>query len=226
MENASDGLKIGFAVLVFVMALSITMMSFSQARATSDIVMTALDRTKFYPQFRIDSVDNTGSRTIMTFQDTLGNVIEVDSNGNRVVGAETIITTLYRYHRESFVAIIKNKTGNVVGRFDLNTEQNAPWRMNRESYDKRIDYFLSLIATDETLINSISVKFGEQSGQMNGDGSYNISEKPFGTLGVDPKFVEEFVEVRNSGIYMTEEDGTEVILSSGGTTVYITYTQI
>ena len=43
-------------------------------------------------------------------------------------------------------------------------------------------------------------------------------------LGDDAKFTEEFVEVPISGIYDEGEDGSEIILSSGGNKVYVTYT--
>ena len=43
-------------------------------------------------------------------------------------------------------------------------------------------------------------------------------------LGDDAKFTEEFVEIPISGIYDEGEDGSEIILSSGGNKVYVTYT--
>ena len=47
MENAVDALKIGFAVLVFTMALSLTMYMFTQARETSELVLHSSDVTEF-----------------------------------------------------------------------------------------------------------------------------------------------------------------------------------
>lgn len=43
--------------------------------------------------------------------------------------------------------------------------------------------------------------------------------------GTDVKFKEEFVEVPISGMYEYGSDGTELVISSGGKKVYITYTQ-
>lgn len=39
-------------------------------------------------------------------------------------------------------------------------------------------------------------------------------------------FEEEFVEIPISGIYETGDDGTQIVLSSGGKKVYVTYTLI
>lgn len=41
----------------------------------------------------------------------------------------------------------------------------------------------------------------------------------------DTKFKEEFVEIPISGIYEYGSDGSELVLSSGGKKVYITYTE-
>ena len=46
MENAVDALKIGFAMLVFVMALSIAIYALGEARETSDIVIAQTDRSE------------------------------------------------------------------------------------------------------------------------------------------------------------------------------------
>ena len=48
MENAADALKLGFALLVFVIAITLTFSVIGQARAVSDIVFTATDKTNFY----------------------------------------------------------------------------------------------------------------------------------------------------------------------------------
>lgn len=99
MENSAEALKMAFAVMVFVMALSIAIMTFSQARETADIVLTSSDATTFYEY------------------DYSGNGQE-----NRIVGMETIIPTLYRYSKENLmIRFAKNNgvcdttTGKVTG---------------------------------------------------------------------------------------------------------------
>ena len=45
MENAVQALKMAFAVLVFVMALSFTVYVFTQARTASDSILYSIDET-------------------------------------------------------------------------------------------------------------------------------------------------------------------------------------
>ena len=76
MENAAEALKLAFAVLVFVMAVSVTVGLFSQARETSEIVLQYSDVTSYY-----DYQDYTKKDRVYE---------------NRIVGLETIMPTLYK----------------------------------------------------------------------------------------------------------------------------------
>ena len=48
MENAVDALKMAGAVLIFVMALSVSIVAFGQVRETADIILDYKDRETFY----------------------------------------------------------------------------------------------------------------------------------------------------------------------------------
>ena len=48
MENAVEALKMAFAMLVLVLALSVSIMSFSAARQTADFVLQSADPTATY----------------------------------------------------------------------------------------------------------------------------------------------------------------------------------
>ena len=78
MENAAEALKMAAAILVFVVALGISISSFSEARQTSDILVTYNDR-EYVTQY-LDSAENK----------------------TRIVGLETIIPTIYRAYKENF----------------------------------------------------------------------------------------------------------------------------
>ena len=98
MENAVDALKIGFAVLVFVMALSLTIYMFSQARESADIVLHSSDITEYMEYEEVSQ----GSE-------------------NRVVGLETIIPTLYKYYKENYTVIFRNSSGNFLPIYETKT---------------------------------------------------------------------------------------------------------
>ena len=85
MESAAEALRLAFAVLVFVMALSIAMFMFSQARETADIVLGASDNQRYYEPIQ------TGTE-------------------NRIVGFETVIPTVYKYDKERYKVTFKTGT--------------------------------------------------------------------------------------------------------------------
>ena len=87
MENAVDALKIAFAVFIFVLSLSIAFMAFSQAAQTSNKMLFASDPTTDY---RYTGV--------------------VQPKG-RIVTADVVISSLYRYYKESIVVNIVNSSG-------------------------------------------------------------------------------------------------------------------
>lgn len=90
MENASDALKIAFAVFVFVIAMSIVFSLLSQVKTTADTILFYSDKTNYYEY-------DTG----------------LNKDG-RIVGEEAIISSLYSLKRES--TYIKIKTDNNIER--------------------------------------------------------------------------------------------------------------
>lgn len=78
MENAVEALKIAFAVMMFIMALSLSISSLSQA--------------------------NTAVTSIINFNDRETNYtyVEPSSGYTRTVGVETIVPTMYKAYQERF----------------------------------------------------------------------------------------------------------------------------
>lgn len=90
MENASDAIIMAGAMLIFVIALTVAMTVFSQARATIDMVAYVSDETNFYEYL------NTAN-----------------SNAKyRIVGLETVIPTLYKYYKENYTIVFLDSNGN------------------------------------------------------------------------------------------------------------------
>ena len=48
MENASEALLMAFGILIFILALTVAINSFSQVRAISDVVLYASDSSNYY----------------------------------------------------------------------------------------------------------------------------------------------------------------------------------
>ena len=141
MDNAVDALKIAFAMLVFVMAITVSITAFDQAKATSDEVFYMADKTNFYEYTSDDKIPD-----------------------GRIVSIETIIPTLYRYYKENFNVIILNKEGKEVCTFNLEKEiqdysknyKNAPWLGNANEDTKlRVDVEVS---GEHKVINGVEYK--------------------------------------------------------------------
>lgn len=87
MENVADALKMAAGVLVFVMALGIAISSFSEAKQTADVLIQYNDR-----EYSTQYAKDTGST-------------------NRIVGAETIIPTIYRSYKEKYKIVFYEADG-------------------------------------------------------------------------------------------------------------------
>ena len=88
MENVTEALQMAFGVLVFVVALSISINAFGEARQTSQIILDARDREYDYSWVE----DNNGST-------------------ERIVLAETIIPSIYKAYKENYKIVFKDRSG-------------------------------------------------------------------------------------------------------------------
>ena len=101
MENATDALKMAFAVVVFVMALTIAVMMFSQLNQVSKLVVSSSDITKYY-EYKIAK----------------------DEEQTRIVGLETIIPTLYKYYKENYTVLFLDKGGTPLNLYKSQTNRS------------------------------------------------------------------------------------------------------
>lgn len=84
MENATEALQMAFGVLVFVIALSISINAFGEARRTSQVLLDYTDREYDYTYVK----DNQTTK--------------------RIVRAETIIPSIYKAYKENYKIVFKN----------------------------------------------------------------------------------------------------------------------
>ena len=87
MENAAEALKMAGAVLIFVLAISIIILSFGQVRQTVDIILDYRDRETSYINGK-------------NYYET--NKLE------RQVGLETIIPSITRAYIENYKIVFEN----------------------------------------------------------------------------------------------------------------------
>lgn len=111
MENATDALLMAFAVLVFIIALSVTLTTLTQAKRTADIVLFYSDRENFRTPLKAD-LDNA-------------------SDGGRIVGVDTVIATIYRCAKEKFSVKIIEGSQIYNFEYDLQTEEQIKEEIKR-----------------------------------------------------------------------------------------------
>ena len=124
------------------------------------------------------------------------------SSTNREVSVAEIIPTLYRYYEESIGVTVNLKDSNDTDytsyTFDLNNNETI------------VSEYITKLTTETDRKTNLQVFIN----------NYLLN------LPNNTKFKEEFVEIPISGIYEYGSDGSELVLSSGGKKVYITYTEI
>lgn len=110
MENAVDAIKMAGSVLLFVIALSVAILAFSQAREAIDAVLKYSDR---------EALTIEGDNRYYYLSNT--------NDTNRYVGKETIIPTIHRAYKENYKIIFEfpdtyylfKRSGKEVCKMDL-----------------------------------------------------------------------------------------------------------
>lgn len=125
-DNVSNALLMAVAMIIFVIALTVTFSLISQTKTTSDTVLYSYDDTKYYVQGFEDIIYTLGNENDLT----------------RTVNMENIMPTVYRYIKEHYGVTIFNKNGEIIARFDETTESivnNWPTYLKNEIRDGKCE---------------------------------------------------------------------------------------
>lgn len=109
MDNVTDALHMAFGVLIFVLALTITISSFTIVRIAATNIIDNLDKEKQYT-YSYGNDDNI-----------LDGEIKIEDT-NRIVGKETIIPALYRAYIENYSVSFYDKDGNEINLYKVKDE--------------------------------------------------------------------------------------------------------
>jgi hypothetical protein len=99
MENAADALQMAAFVLIFVLALSISINAFGEARQSAQIILDYQDREYDYTY------------------------VEDNGTTQRIVGVETIVPSIYRAYKENYKIVFNKKK---IGTEGLYKKNNTP----------------------------------------------------------------------------------------------------
>lgn len=125
MENAVDALKMAAAILVFVTAITISFTLFNKAKSTADSIVTMRDRQGYLTSAELDgNILYTSSDYIEHGGEAnVRNKIGVTTSGDRIVKVDDVVATITRYNKEKYgVTVVRKTSGEVLARFDSNTE--------------------------------------------------------------------------------------------------------
>ena len=155
MENASDALKIAFALIVFTTAIATLFILTTNTRSTADTIFEYIDDTNYYDPIKSKDAD-------------------------RPVGVSEIVGTLYRYYKESICVTIVFRNGERYV-FDRGNENyhytqldgTAIQLNNAKNIELNIDHFVSDVLYNPDHINS---RFVEKFVEIPRSGIYAYDE--------------------------------------------------
>lgn len=225
MENVTDALKMAAAALIFIVAFSITMALFSQARQTTDKVINNFSLSDYLPKV-----------------ETLG------YNVTRVVGIETVIPTIYRYGQSDENIQVRIVDGSKKSNdpdyelqvFDMSIENLAPFQLENDADENKAYYDKLNTKYNTKATNRPAYMFGAPWANLGatyildrinayiyGKPMKYFNEVDYGTnnliqySGYD--FEETYLKYRTGGKVSIDEYGEEIVTTPATTKVIITY---
>ena len=221
MENAEKALMMAFAVIVLVFALALAINMFSKVTVTAEQLTFYADSTIYYDNVKLD-------------EDAIYADEHINDGTVRIVNAETIIPTLYRYYKENFCVKIYDAENNLIQIFDVNLEGKVhgaagdihaneeaekPVHIENHAYnqvynDKNKAYCLfgaPWLGSTESVKTRIDYFVDGKAGYIN-NAYVNYKDNAFYKAREDKKqFKERFINYSYTGQTMVTEDGDELV---------------
>lgn len=184
MENVADALKMAADFLVFITALAIGITSFSQAKSTAQILLNYTDR-----EYETQYVEST-------------------STTDRVVGAETIIPTIYRAYKENYKIMFYNSDDNndkmelfkkgeqPINYIDLGSDSKI---LSLADDAKKDDFIMVLLYGNKAKVTTVTTGKDFRKKMKNEQGINLPEDGIYGTI-KSSKFIERF------GVYYPDEE--------------------
>ena len=188
MENVADALKMAADFLVFITALAIGIASFSQARSTAQILLNYTDR-----EYETQYVEST-------------------STTDRVVGAETIIPTIYRAYKENYKIMFYENDGSPMSLFTKKDSKGTEKDINYIDLGsdskilsladdaKKDDFIMVLLYGKKAEEKTVTTGGEDFIKKMKNEQGINLSEAGIYDTIKSSKFIEKF------GVYYPDEE--------------------
>lgn len=189
MENAADALHMAASVLIFVLALTISINAFGQVRQTADMLVSYNDREYSYTYVE----ENT---------DGAGNVLT-----ERLVGLDSIIPSIYKAYRENYKIVFSGAESLLGNNEGLYKKRNNETGENEPVF--QIDLENESLAGDEQKLEFLeAIIYGRKAENFE-----EISERVRNNSGITLNNEGLYDKINNRkfkediGIYYQEEAG-------------------
>lgn len=220
MENAEKAIMMAFAVIVLVFALAIAINMFSKVTVTSEHLAFYADSTIYYDNVELEASSYSDEH--------------IKDGTVRIVNAETIIPTLYRYYKENFCVKIYDASNNLIQIFDVNLEgkvhgaagdthadNNAKEPVHIQNYaynkvynDKTKKFCLfgaPWLGSTDSVKTRIDYFVDGKSGYINNSYVDYEGNDFYQARAAGKQFKERFINYSYTGQTMTTEDGDELV---------------
>ena len=189
MENAAEALQMAAAVLIFVLALSLSINAFGEARVASQTILEYSDR-----EYDYSYIENNGGT-------------------ERIVGIESVIPSIYKAYRENYKIVFVGLEGGVFQKKD----DDGNW-VEEDSIDlqqetlgtetQKAQFIMAVLYGDACKVSNVGFNFTEFSNtcedsfriRLNIDGIYDK---------INGRRLRE-----NIGVYYQEEAGEDGVEDS------------
>ena len=184
MENAAEALQMAAAVLIFVLALTIAINSFGQARQTAQLILDNNDREYDYTYVDYDIATT-----------------------KRIVSAESMLPTIYKAYRENYKIIFEGLTKDEY----LYEQRNEDGVWGEKVYSIDMEFGVRLADDRRKLQFLMALLYGENMEETGGNTFDELSEYFEDSAGVRLKkdglydTIKGKTFVESIGVYYQEE---------------------
>lgn len=178
MENATEALKIAFGIMMFVLALTLSISCFSEANEAAKSIISMRDRETEYTY--------------------------VEAQDKKIVGVETVVPAMYKAYKENYKIVFLDTDG--VTPLPLYKEINAEGISTGQKIHI-VDMGNENYANAEEAINHLNMILGPIP-TVNTDPNYKYRNEFIHTSGLYKYFQDKEFEEKLGEYYQEDKNGT------------------
>lgn len=203
MENVANALGMAAAVLIFIIAIASSFSLFGTAKHTADSIIRMRDKQEYLTSADLEGILYSTSSSVKS------DGTKFTENGDRIVNIADVFSTISRYSIEKYGVTIIDQHGNVLRRFDSNTEMLMNQYMNIDKDSELYKKFIEDLSKNTKTTYVGEVEFSDNVLKK----IYKISKKGIRDCGApwygNDKEIQKRINADISGKKYVYEDGQE-----------------